>query len=168
MMAANELNAYAFLQSSLRAKGICKNILLLLGEFETKAGEQWLAFRNDGKYSAADFAKITSEQISRAHILGEKSPGPSEQNQTIKSRMHFVVKILQGAMSGLADMHNHNRLHPSLGPASVVLNTIIDATYLVPRVRDLAFSVDIRYGRTVLFLVFSRLVCSFDFSGTLH
>ncbi|GLT41636.1 hypothetical protein SLA2020_156830 [Shorea laevis] len=51
-------------------------------------------------------------------------------------------------MSGLAYMHNHNRLHQSLGPASVVLNIIIesDATYLVPRVRDLAFSVDIRFS----------------------
>ncbi|GLT95069.1 hypothetical protein SLE2022_127740 [Rubroshorea leprosula] len=146
MMAANELNAHAFLQSSPR--GICKNILLLLGGFETKTGEKWLAFRNDGKYSAADYAKITSEQISRTRSLGEKSLGPSEQNQTIKSRRHFVVKILQGAMSGLAYMHHHDRLHQSLGPASVVLNTIIesDAPYLVPRVRDLAFSVDIRFS----------------------
>ncbi|XWS58728.1 hypothetical protein CRYUN_Cryun08bG0059500 [Craigia yunnanensis] len=146
MMAANELNAHAFLQSS--SEGICKNILLLLGGFETKTGEQWLAFRNDGKYSAADFAKVTSEKISRAHSLEEKSWNPFEQEQAFKRRTYFVIRLFQGAMSGLAYMHNHERLHQSLGPASVVLNTIVerDAAYLVPRLRDLAFSVDIRFS----------------------
>ncbi|XVF56565.1 hypothetical protein PTKIN_Ptkin06aG0131400 [Pterospermum kingtungense] len=145
MMAANELNAHAFLQSS--SEGICKNLMLLLGGFETKTGEQWLAFRDDGKYSAADFAKVTSEKISRSRSL-EKSWNPFEQEQAFKRRTYFVIRLFQGAMSGLAYMHNHERLHQSLGPASVVLNTIVerDATYLVPRLRDLAFSVDIRFS----------------------
>ncbi|XP_022746240.1 uncharacterized protein LOC111296291 isoform X2 [Durio zibethinus] len=146
MMAANELNAHAFLQSS--SEGICKNLLLLLGGFETKTGEQWLAFRDDGKYSAADFAKLTSEKILRARSLKEKSWNPFEQEQAFKRRTYFVIRLFQGAMSGLAYMHNNERLHQSLGPASVVLNTIVerDAAYLVPRLRDLAFSVDIRFS----------------------
>ncbi|GAB4858164.1 hypothetical protein Ancab_009561 [Ancistrocladus abbreviatus] len=51
-------------------------------------------------------------------------------------------------MNGLVYMHDHDRLHQSLGPASVVLNTIAerDANYLIPRLRDLAFSVDTGYS----------------------
>ncbi|KAG4177394.1 hypothetical protein ERO13_A11G303500v2 [Gossypium hirsutum] len=146
MMAANELNAHAFLQSS--SKGICKNLLLLLGGFETKTGEQWLAFRDNGKYSAADFAKATSEKVSRARSLQEKPWNPFEQEQAFKRRTYFVIRLFQGAMNGLAYMHNHERLHQSLGPASVILNTIVerDAVYLVPKLRDLAFSVDISFS----------------------
>ncbi|KAK9271958.1 hypothetical protein L1049_002325 [Liquidambar formosana] len=145
MMAANELNAHAFLQSS--SKDICQNLQILLGGFETKTGEQWLAFRNNGKYSAADYAKVMSEKMSN-RAREEKSWNRFELEQTIKRRRYFVLKLLHGAMNGLAYMHDHDRLHQSLGPASIVLNTIMerDASYLVPRLRDLAFSVDIRYA----------------------
>ncbi|KAG2708889.1 hypothetical protein I3760_05G213300 [Carya illinoinensis] len=146
MMAANELNAHSFLQSS--SEGICQNLLILVGGFETKTGEQWLAFRNDGKYSAADYAKVTSEKVSKNRALGEQiSWNQFEQEQKIKRRAYFVIKLLQGALRGLAFMHDHDRLHQSLGPSSILLNTIIerDAAYLVPRIRDLAFSVDISY-----------------------
>ncbi|OVA02885.1 Protein kinase domain [Macleaya cordata] len=148
MMAANELNAHAFLQQS-DPKDICKNIQTLLGGFETQTGEQWLAFRNDGKYSAADYAKVTSEAISKDHALGQqKSWNPFDQEQKIKRRRYFVIQLLRGVMCGLAYMHDRERLHQSLGPASVVLNTIVekDAAYLIPRLRDLAFSVDMRYS----------------------
>ncbi|XP_058206423.1 uncharacterized protein LOC131319957 isoform X2 [Rhododendron vialii] len=124
MMAANELNAHAFLQ--------------------------WLAFRNGGKYSAADYAKVTSERMSKDSALGEKKLwNPFEQEETIKRRRYFVIKLLHGALCGLAYMHDRERLHQSLGPSSVVLNTVVekDAAYLVPRLRDLAFSVDIRYPK---------------------
>ncbi|KAE8077488.1 hypothetical protein FH972_016048 [Carpinus fangiana] len=147
MMAANELNAHSFLQSS--SKGICQNLLILVGGFETKTGEQWLAFRNDGKYSAADYAKVMSEKVSKNLVLGEQmSWNQFEQVQRIKRRRDFVIKLLQGAMRGLSFLHEHDRLHQSLGPSSIVLNTIIerDAAYLVPRLRDLAFSVDISYS----------------------
>ncbi|XP_024044293.1 uncharacterized protein LOC18048871 isoform X3 [Citrus clementina] len=121
MMAANELNAHAFLQ--------------------------WLAFRSDGKYSAADYAKLTSEKISKNHSAGESSWNRFETEQILKCRRYFVIKLFQGAMSGLAYMHDHDRLHQSLGPSSVILNTIVekDAAYLVPRLRDLSFSVDISF-----------------------
>eukprot|EP00262_Sarcandra_glabra_P008144 TRINITY_DN21381_c0_g1_i2.p1 TRINITY_DN21381_c0_g1~~TRINITY_DN21381_c0_g1_i2.p1 ORF type:complete len:430 (-),score=60.26 TRINITY_DN21381_c0_g1_i2:118-1407(-) len=147
MMAANELNAHAFLQGD--SKDICQNLLLLLGGFETKTGEQWLAFRNDGKYNAADYAKVMSEAISKNRSLGEqKFWNPFDWEQTIKRRRFFVIKLLQGVISGLAYMHDHDRLHQSLGPASVVLNTIAerDTAHLIPQLRDLAFSVDIRYS----------------------
>ncbi|XP_024044294.1 uncharacterized protein LOC18048871 isoform X4 [Citrus clementina] len=120
MMAANELNAHAFLQSS--SKGLCQNLVVLVGGFETKTGEQWLAFRSDGKYSAADYAKLTSEKISKNHSAGESSWNRFETEQILKCRRYFVIKLFQGAMSGLAYMHDHDRLHQSLGPSSVILN----------------------------------------------
>ncbi|XP_008800103.2 uncharacterized protein LOC103714586 [Phoenix dactylifera] len=147
MMAANELSTHAFLQSDSR--NICQNIQFLLGGFETKTGEQWLAFRDDGKYSSADYAKVTSETISKNLVKGEqKFWNPFDQELKLKRRRFFIIKLLNGAMNGLAYMHNHDRLHQSLGPASVVLNIIAekDAAYLVPRLRDLAFSVDIGYS----------------------
>ncbi|KAH9728132.1 protein kinase domain-containing protein [Citrus sinensis] len=126
MMAANELNAHAFLQ--------------------------WLAFRSDGKYSAADYAKLTSEKISKNHSAGESSWNRFEKEQILKRRRYFVIKLFQGAMSGLAYMHDHDRLHQSLGPSSVILKYVVaftivekDAAYLVPRLRDLSFSVDISF-----------------------
>ncbi|XP_010245197.1 PREDICTED: uncharacterized protein LOC104588806 isoform X2 [Nelumbo nucifera] len=146
MMAANELNSHAFLQSD--PNDICQNIQILLGGFETKTGEQWLAFRNDGKYSAADYAKIKSEAMSKDRAGGEqKFWNPFEKEQTIKRRYFYVIKLFRGVMSGLAYMHDRNRLHQSLGPSSVILNTIVekDAAYLVPQLRDLAFSVDVRF-----------------------
>ncbi|RWR81036.1 Protein kinase domain-containing protein [Cinnamomum micranthum f. kanehirae] len=147
MMAANELNAHAFLQGD--PEDICPNIQILLGGFETKTGEQWLAFRNDGQYSAADYAKAKSEVISKERALGEQRFwNPYEWEEKLKRRRIFVIRLLRGAINGLAYMHNRERLHQSLGPASVVLNTMAEreAPYLVTRLRDLAFSVDIRYS----------------------
>ncbi|XP_006854047.2 uncharacterized protein LOC18443803 isoform X1 [Amborella trichopoda] len=147
LMAANELDAHAFLQDA--SEDICQNIQILLGGFETKTGEQWLAFRNDGNFSAADYGNITSEALSRNRSQGEaKFWNPFDVDITIKRRRIFVIKILRGAINGLSYMHDHDRLHQSIGPASIVLNTIVekDVAYLVPRIRDLAFSVDIRYS----------------------
>lgn len=142
MMAANELSTHASLQGS--SKEICQNLVMLLGGFETKTGEQWLAFRNDGRYSAADYAKTASEKMATA-LPADAFWNPFEREQTIGRRRYFVVRIFQGISSGLAYMHDHDRLHQSLGPASVVLNTKSEreAAYLIARLRDLAFSVDI-------------------------
>ncbi|KAF6148513.1 hypothetical protein GIB67_042472 [Kingdonia uniflora] len=145
MMAANELNANTFLQSD--PQDVCRNIQMLLGGFETKTGEQWLAFRYDGKYSAADYAKVKSEKMSEGRALkDQKIWNRFHQEQLIKCRRYFITRLFQGVMSGLAYMHSRDRLHQSLGPASIILNTIVekDAAYLIPRLRDLAFSVDIR------------------------
>lgn len=143
MMASNELKTHAFLQSC--SQTICQNIQILLGGFETKTGEQWLAFRNDGKYCAADYAKSSCERLSKNR---DKFWNPFEEEQYIKRKRSFIIKLLQGALRGLAYMHDNERLHQSLGPASVVLNTLADkdVVYLVPRLRDLAFSVDIQFS----------------------
>ena len=138
------------------AKDISQNIQILLGGFETKTGEQvcyskyhlfsqkaatcfdkfhltrtypvqWLALRDDGKYSAADYAKVSSENLTKNRALGvQKSWNPFEQELTIKRKREFVIKLLRGAMSGLAYMHDHDRLHQSLGPSSVVLKYAVD------------------------------------------
>ncbi|KAI3411309.1 Protein kinase domain-containing protein [Psidium guajava] len=129
-------------------KGVSQNLLMLIGGFETTTGEQWLAFRNDGIYSAADYAKFSSEKLSKSRSLQVgMSWNYFELEEMLRRKRFFIIKLLQGAMHGLAFMHEHERLHQSLGPSSVVLNTITerDAAYLVPRLRDLAFSVDIRY-----------------------
>ncbi|GER46787.1 protein kinase family protein [Striga asiatica] len=144
LMAANELDAHASLQTNSESI-LCKNIQILLGGFETKMGEQWLAFRYDGKYTVADYAKVASEKMS--NLGGQRLWNPFEKDETIKRRRYYVTKLLQGVIRGLGYMHDCDRLHQSLGPSSVVLNTIVekDATYLVPKLRDLSFSVDIRY-----------------------
>ncbi|XP_048496729.1 uncharacterized protein LOC104887995 isoform X3 [Beta vulgaris subsp. vulgaris] len=147
MMAANELSTHLYLQS--RSKETYQNLQILIGGFETKTGEQWLAFRYDGKYSAADYAKIASERLTKRKTLDSESAwNPFEQAVTFKRKRNFVVKMLQGIFSGLVYMHDHDRLHQSLGPASVVLNTISEreAAYLVASLRDLAFAVDISYS----------------------
>jgi len=136
---------------------------------------QWLAFRDDGKYSVADYAKIVSERLSKSREVS--SWNPFEQGVTIKRRQSFIIKLLQGVMKGVAYLHDHDRLHQSLGPFSVVLKYGIyqaftwfkifrsaytfhpnfkcflhvcstisekEGSYLIPRLRDLAFSVNVR------------------------
>jgi hypothetical protein len=55
------------------------------------------------------------------------------------------MQIIRHVFEGLCHLHKHDRLHQSLGPTSVVLNTIDerDVTTLTACVRDLAFSVDV-------------------------
>ncbi|KAK9732444.1 hypothetical protein RND81_04G000700 [Saponaria officinalis] len=144
LMASNELSTHAFLQSTSTPR--CHNLLLLVGAFETNTGEQWLAFRNDGTYTAADYAKFASDKLQSPQ--SQSFWNPFDLDQMLKRRRYFVTKMLQGISNGLAYMHHHDRLHQSLGPASVVLNTTSEreAVYLIPRLRDLAFSVDISYS----------------------
>ncbi|XP_006647723.2 uncharacterized protein LOC102699841 isoform X2 [Oryza brachyantha] len=146
LMAVNELRTHVFLQND--ASDISENIQFLLGAFETSTGEQWLAFRDDGRYSAADYAKLTSERKLKEQSGSISFWNPYDQAYKLELRRYFVLKLLNGAMSGLVHMHNHDRLHQSLGPSSVVLNTVAEKNgrYLVPRLRDLAFSVDIGYS----------------------
>ncbi|KAK8926246.1 hypothetical protein KSP39_PZI018949 [Platanthera zijinensis] len=144
MMAANELNCHTSLQND--SENVCDNIQILLGGFETRTGEQWLAFRNDGAYTAADYAKVASKRISTDLANSKQSIWAFNGEGKLKRQRFFIIKLLNRAINGLAFMHDHDRLHQSIGPASVVLNTISEgeAVYLVPRLRDLAFSVDIR------------------------
>lgn len=83
---------------------------------------QWLAFRNDGMYSAADYARVASEEISKDVVNATQTIWSSfVGEEKFKRRRFFVIKLLNGAISGLACMHDHDRLHQSIGPASVVL-----------------------------------------------
>jgi hypothetical protein len=107
---------------SIQSKSLPANLLLLVGGFETQLGEQWLAFRDGGKDSAADYAQTASEKTTRARSQGVWNP--YEKEQMIKRRRNFVIKILQGAMKGLAFMHDNDRLHQSLGPSSIVLKYV--------------------------------------------
>ncbi|KAK2398492.1 Protein kinase superfamily protein [Trifolium repens] len=84
MMAANELNSHMFIQLRY-SKGITQHLNYVTFGW-------WLAFRDYGKSSAADYAKAAI---------------PS-----------------QGALRGLAYMHDHDRLHQSLGPFSVSLKYV--------------------------------------------
>eukprot|EP01018_Ginkgo_biloba_P005519 Gb_15365 [translate_table: standard] len=145
VMAANELAAHAFLQD-VPDEDTCPNLQVLLGGFETNTGEQWLVFRDDGKLTAANYAKAASEATTEGRAVGEWNFWDRfDRNQPIKRRQIFLIKLLRGAVAGLAYMHARGRLHQSLGPASVVLNTMEerDVLYLVPRLRDLAFAVDV-------------------------
>jgi hypothetical protein len=82
---------------------------------------KWLAFRDDGKYSAADYAKITSERQLKEQSGDTPFWNPFNRAYKLELRRYFVLKLLNGAMSGLLHMHNHDRLHQSLGPSSVIL-----------------------------------------------
>ncbi|KAK3158800.1 hypothetical protein QOZ80_2AG0141740 [Eleusine coracana subsp. coracana] len=146
LMALNELRTHSFLQSD--RGDICENIQYLLGAFETTTGEQWLAFRDDGRYSAADYAKVASERQSKQLSGDLPFWNPFSREYKLELRRYFVLRLLNGALCGLVHMHNHDRLHQSLGPSSVVLNTVMekDGRYLVSKLRDLAFSVDIGYS----------------------
>lgn len=60
--------------------------------------------------------------MSKNRAVGEQAYwNPFEKEQSIKRKRYFVIKLLHGALCGLAYMHDHDRLHQSLGPASVVL-----------------------------------------------
>lgn len=86
---------------------------------------QWLAFKNDGKYTAAGYAQVASEKMSKySEVGGQKFWNPFEKKETIKRRRYFVTKLLQGAIRGLVYMHERERLHQSLGPASVSLKYV--------------------------------------------
>lgn len=60
----------------------------------------------------------------------QKLWNPFETDQKLKRRRFFVIKLLNGALRGLAYMHDHDRLHQSLGPASVILKYITTLNHL--------------------------------------
>ncbi|KAG0618596.1 hypothetical protein M758_4G076500 [Ceratodon purpureus] len=145
VMAANELATHVILQDT-ELGDISENISYLYGGFQTRTGEQWLVFRDDGKVTAADYAKLAAEATSEGRAVGEWDFWDRfDKSRPIHRRLMFITKLLRGAFLGLAYMHSRGRLHQSLGPASVVLNTTSerDVMYLSPRLRDLAFSTDV-------------------------
>ncbi|CAM6066119.1 unnamed protein product [Sphagnum tenellum] len=144
VMAANELRSHVILQDA--SQGECsENIIYLYGGFQTRAGEQWLVFRDDGRITAADYAKEAAQATAEGRAVGEwEFWDRFDKSRPIQRRRHFITKLLRGTFKGLAFMHACGRLHQSLGPASVVINTKEErgVGYLMPRLRDLAFSTD--------------------------
>ncbi|KAL3684942.1 hypothetical protein R1sor_002964 [Riccia sorocarpa] len=144
MMAVNELVTHAALQEA--AGGDHPNIVYLYGGFQTRAGEQWLVFRDNGQITGQEYAKNASEATSTGEAVGQWDFWDRfDPDRPILRRKIFITKLLRGVFNGLAFMHANGRLHQSLGPASVTLNTMEerDAGYLVPQIRDLAFAVDV-------------------------
>ncbi|KAL2653141.1 hypothetical protein R1flu_021269 [Riccia fluitans] len=144
MMAVNELVTHAVLQEA--ANGDHPNIAYLYGGFQTRAGEQWLVFRDNGQITGQEYAKTASEATSAGESVGQWDFWDRfDPERPILRREIFITKLLRGVFSGLAFMHANGRLHQSLGPASITLNTTEerDARYLVPQLRDLAFGVDV-------------------------
>eukprot|EP00252_Welwitschia_mirabilis_P020156 TRINITY_DN4877_c0_g1_i2.p1 TRINITY_DN4877_c0_g1~~TRINITY_DN4877_c0_g1_i2.p1 ORF type:complete len:282 (-),score=56.99 TRINITY_DN4877_c0_g1_i2:472-1317(-) len=123
-----------------------QNIQVLLGGFETSTGEQWLVFRDNGRFTADRYAKLASEATTKGSTVGGWELWDIfDKKQIIRKRCAFIIKLLQGVFTGLAYMHANDRLHQSLGPASVTLNTSREKQWdnLEPRLRDLAFSIDL-------------------------
>ncbi|CAK9213847.1 unnamed protein product, partial [Sphagnum jensenii] len=146
VMATNELRSHVILQDA--SQGECsENIIYLYGGFQTRVGEQWLVFRDDGRITAADYAKEAAQATAEGRAIGEwEFWDRFDKSRPIQRRRHFITKLLRGTFKGLAFMHARGCLHQSLGPASVVINTKEErgVGYLMPQLRDLAFSTDAR------------------------
>ncbi|KAH9530802.1 hypothetical protein CY35_19G003200 [Sphagnum magellanicum] len=157
VMAANELRSHVLLQDASQDE-CSENIIYLYGGFQTRAGEQWLVFGDDGRITAADYAKEAAQATAEGRAVGEwEFWDRFDKSRPIQRRRHFITKFLRGTFKGLAFMHAHGRLHQSLGPASVLssrgffyLQPPLYCTkeergvgYLMPRLRDLAFSTDV-------------------------
>ncbi|CAI5947835.1 unnamed protein product [Closterium sp. NIES-64] len=114
--------------------------------FSHRSPEQWLVMRDDGYITAADYAKAASEATAEARAVGDFEVWDRfDPAKPLFRREIFIRKLLRGFLQGLSYMHSKGRLHQSIGPASVVLNTTneMDVRYLVPRLRDFAFAIDI-------------------------
>eukprot|EP00898_Chlorokybus_atmophyticus_P003270 jgi/Chlat1/3944/Chrsp26S04197 len=152
-MAANELAAHAALQPPVIPEDkMSQHLCFLLGGFQTSAGEQWLVFRNEGTVTAAEYAAAASEAGARGVAVGQGDFFDRwDRQRMLRRRRRFVLKLLAQVFQGLAFMHANGFLHQSLGPASVVLSTTqeMDVATLTARLKDLAFSVDVR--ETALF-----------------
>ncbi len=83
---------------------------------------QWLVFRDDGRITAADYAKEAAQVTAEGRAVGEwEFWDRFDKSRPIQRRRHFITKLLRGTFKGLAFMHACGRLHQSLGPASVVI-----------------------------------------------
>eukprot|EP00271_Cylindrocystis_brebissonii_P006493 TRINITY_DN19272_c0_g1_i1.p1 TRINITY_DN19272_c0_g1~~TRINITY_DN19272_c0_g1_i1.p1 ORF type:complete len:526 (+),score=72.01 TRINITY_DN19272_c0_g1_i1:372-1949(+) len=146
-MAANELLTHAVLQEEMPdGEPLSPHVAKLLGGFQTTTGEQWLVLRDDGSITAAEYAKRAATATEKGESVGEWDFWDRfDRDRPLLRRQKFIVQVLRGVMAGLAFMHARGRLHQSLGPASVMLNTGDESEVrsLVPRLKDFAFSVDI-------------------------
>ncbi len=85
---------------------------------------QWLVFRSDGLTTAAAYSAAAAEAGSRGRgVGGDELFDRFSPAKPLARRREFVLQLLRQVMEGLAYMHRRFRLHQSLGPASVVLNS---------------------------------------------
>lgn len=83
---------------------------------------QWLVFRDDGKVTAVDYAKMAADATTEGRAVGEwEFWDRFDKTRPILRRLIYITKLLRGTFEGLAFMHSRGRLHQSLGPASVVV-----------------------------------------------
>ncbi len=83
---------------------------------------QWLACQDDGRITAADYAKEAAQATAEGRAVGEWEFWDCfDKSRPIQRHRHFITKLLRGTFKGLAFMHASGRLHQSLGPASVVI-----------------------------------------------
>ncbi|GMH41662.1 hypothetical protein BSKO_09572 [Bryopsis sp. KO-2023] len=144
-LAANELAAHCDLQPP-RCRESCSQLYSLLGGFESKTGEQWLVFHNDGTKTAAAYASKAAVATRDRLTVGSSDVWDSlDPRRSIRKREVFILKVLKQAMAALAFMHRNGRLHQSLGPNSLMLTTFeeLKVVDLEVRLWDLAFSVDV-------------------------
>ncbi len=79
-------------------------------------------FRDDGRITAADYAKEAAQATAEGRALGEwEFWDRFDKSRPIQRRRLFITKLLRGTFKGLAFMHARGCLHQSLGPASVVI-----------------------------------------------
>ncbi|CAI9293273.1 unnamed protein product [Lactuca saligna] len=85
---------------------ICHNIQTMLGGFETKTREQWLPFRNDGKYYDVDYDKTSCEKVSKNLALGDKKFW-----NTFVSHQHSINIPLKTKLENIKEHEQVTKLH---------------------------------------------------------
>eukprot|EP00803_Ostreobium_quekettii_P003632 evm.model.scf_117.8 EVM.evm.TU.scf_117.8 scf_117:52245-57460(+) len=145
VLAANELATHCDLQPPTVSQE-CDELYELLGSLQTSDGDKWLVFRNDGVTTAAAYAAEAAKSTSERVRIGPSDVWDAmDPRRSLWGRQAFVLKMLRQGMKGLAFMHSNSRLHQSIGPNSLVLNTVeeLRISELRARLRDMAFAVDI-------------------------
>jgi len=106
-------------------------------------------YEEHGLYSAADYAQRAAEATEKGALLNEKGVFVYEdqlsEQQRLERRAFFVRRTVKQVCEALAYLHGNSRLHQSVGPASVVLDSLEerDCFQMKAVLKDLAYSVDV-------------------------
>jgi hypothetical protein len=67
---------------------------------------QWLVFWDDGRITAAHYAKEAAQATAEGRAVGEwQFWDRFDKSRPIQRRQHFITKLLQGTFKGLVFMH---------------------------------------------------------------
>lgn len=122
-----------------------------IAEFVPKSSRR-LTCRNDGVYTAEQYARAAAEAFEQSVAVGEGefwdrfSP-----ERPLERRRLMVLRILRGALEGLAFMHARNWLHQSLGPTSIAISESESAAAFFPATAPLARTAVFPPARTAVF-----------------